>query len=326
MNTLKEVEVKLIPAVYPHLPAEAFPQEEVKTIKLRPKGLEREVFSVDFDLKGGREYKIEATAKDVAGSFNKDETKTPYIREFENIAPLDDVTVMVPYYLWYRRDLSNWKDGYKYTPLLREYRSDDSLVMSKHIDWATGHGIDGFLVSWAGYEVGDLKYFDENFRLLLNNPLSKDIKVAILYESIGRLKDSHPGWNLSDPENVRILDNDLSYLSRNYFNHPSFLRIDGRPLVYFYEGKGIFGDIPQVEKLKEKYRIFFVSDHAHPLANPEDVFPAGNPLAVVWEEAAKQFDGIISSGYSPEGKYLGGSYENQIEMVFSKWEKWAEKK
>ncbi len=62
------------------------------------------------------------------------EVKTPYIRQFGNVAKTDDIIVAVPYYLWYRRDLSNWKDGHKYMPLLGEYRSDDPIVMSKHID------------------------------------------------------------------------------------------------------------------------------------------------------------------------------------------------
>jgi hypothetical protein len=286
-----------------------------------------ERFSVPIkDIVGGREYRIVVLVKDSAGNERTAEVKTPYIRQFENIAKKDDITVITPYYLWYRKDLSNWRDGHKYMPLLGEYRSDDPIVMSKHIDWATGHGVDGFLVSWGGYEEGDLKYFDDNFQLFLSNPLSKDIRVAILYESVGRLKDSHPGWNFFDPENTRILDSDLFYLNRSYFNQPSFLRIDGKPLVYFYEGKGVFGDISRIENLREKYKIFFVSDHAHPLADPENVFPAGNPLAVVWGKAAKKFDGITSwlGGYSPKGEYLGGSYENQIEIAFSKWEKWAE--
>jgi hypothetical protein len=253
------------------------------------------------------------------------EVKTPYIRQFENVAKTDDIIVAVPYYLWYRRDLSNWKDGHKYMPLLGEYRSDDPIVMSKHIDWATGYGIGVFLISWSGYESGDLKYFDENLKLLLKNPLSKDIKLGILYESIGRLKNSNPGWNLSNPENIEILDRDFSYLSKNYFNHPSCFKVNGKPLIYFYEGKGVFGDVSQIKKLREKYRIFLVSDHGHPRANPTDVFPAGHPQAVVWGEAAKMFNGITSwlGGYDPNGNYLGDSYENQIKIGFSKWESWT---
>jgi hypothetical protein len=44
------------------------------------------------------------------------EVKTPYIRQFGNVAKTDDIIVAVPYYLWYRRDLSNWKNGHKYMP------------------------------------------------------------------------------------------------------------------------------------------------------------------------------------------------------------------
>jgi hypothetical protein len=334
LNSLKEVEVMLIPLEYRYFITKygmreedyhkVFPKEEVRSVKIKPRNLEREMFSVDFeDLKGGREYIVKARVKDVAENEKIVEVKTPYIRQFENIAKMDDIIVAVPYYLWYRRDFSNWKDGHKYTPLLGEYRSDDSMVMSKHIDWATGYGINVFLISWSGYESGNLN--DENFKLLLKNPLSKDIKFAILYESIGRLKNSNPGWNLSDPENVEILDRDFSYLSKNYFDHPSCFRVDGKPLVYFYEGKGIFGDVSQIKKIREKYSIFLVSDHGHPLANPTDVFPTGHPQAVIWGEAAKMFNGITSwlGGYSPDGNYLDGSYENQLKIGFSKWELWA---
>ena len=329
LNTLKEVEVKLIPVVYPHLPAEAFPAEEVKTVRLRPKGLEREIFSVSFDLKGGREYVIEAVAKDVAGSFNKDKTETPYMREFENIAPLDKVAVVVPYYPWYRRDFSNWKDGHKYTPLLGEYRSDDPVVMSKHIDWATGHGIDVFAVSWTGYEGGDLKYFDDNLKLLFNNTLSQDVKIAILYESPGRFKTTNnplAPWekDLSDPENLRILLTDFEYLSQTYFQRENYLKIQNRPFVYMYDSAAFIGDVKTaIEKLRESievdgYDVFLVSDHIHPYVMPGD--------NKEWEARAKSFDGVTSwlGGYSGVGKYLGGSYEAQLEILYFRWGKWVE--
>jgi archaellum component FlaC len=112
LNTLKEIEVKLIPVEYRYFITDygmreedydkVFPKEEIKKIKLQPKGLEREMFNVTFtDLKGGKEYLIKAIAKDVADGTNSEERKTPYIREFENIAPLDDMTVIADYYVWY---------------------------------------------------------------------------------------------------------------------------------------------------------------------------------------------------------------------------------
>ncbi|MCL7390081.1 MAG: glycoside hydrolase family 99-like domain-containing protein [Thaumarchaeota archaeon] len=281
------------------------------------------------NITGGVEYRIKVVVKDSAGREAATETKTPYIRQFENIALLDDYIVLSPYYLWYRRDLSNWRDGHKYTPLLGEYRSDDPIVMSKHIDWATGYGIDGFLVSWTGYEYGDLKYFDDNFKLLLNNSLSKNILIAILYESPGRLRTTgNPSapWekNVSSLENLQTLLSDFEYLSKTYFDKGNYFRIDSKPVVYIYDSAAFIGDVEAaINKLREHvkdsagYELYLVSDHAHP-----SVLPGDNKE---WEARARSFDGVTSwlGGYSGEGRYLGGSYEAQIEILYSKWGKWA---
>jgi DNA-binding ferritin-like protein len=340
LNTLAEVAVSLIPVEYEYFITnygmrredypKAFPPEDIKTIILKPAGLERETLNVDFkDIIGGREYLIRAIAKDVATSVNSEERKTPYIRQFENLAHSDSYVVLSPYYLWYRRDLSNWKDGHKYTPLLGEYRSDDPIVMSKHIDWATGYGIDGFLVSWTGYEYGDLRYFDDNFKLFLNNPLSKDVLIAILYESPGRLRTTgnpNAPWEIdaSSLENLQTLLSDFEYLSKTYFEKGNYFRINSKPVVYIYGSAGFIGDMEAaINKLREHvkdsagYELYLISDYAHPY-----VLPGDNKD---WEERARSFDGITSwlGGYSGEGRYLGGSYEAQIEILYSKWGNWA---
>jgi predicted metal-dependent hydrolase len=340
LNTLAEVEVRLVPVEYGYFITrygmreedydKVFPKEEIRSVKIEPRKLEEEMFSIDFeDLKGGREYIVRARVKDVAGNEKIVEVKTSYMRQFENIAHSDSYVVLSPYYLWYRKDFSNWKDGHKYTPLLGEYRSDDPIIMSKHIDWATAYGIDGFLVSWTGYEYGDLKYFDDNFKLFLNNPLSKDVLIAILYESPGRLRTTgNPNvpWEIdaSSPENLQTLLSDLEYLSKTYFEKGNYYRINSKPVVYIYGSAGFIGDMEAaINKLREHvkdsagYELYLISDHAHPY-----VLPGDNKD---WEERARSFDGITSwlGGYSGEGRYLGGSYEAQIEILYSKWGNWA---
>jgi archaellum component FlaC len=342
LNTLKEVEVMLIPVEYRYFITrygmreedydKVFPKEGVRSVMIEPKKLEREMFSVDFkDLKGGREYIVRARIKDVAGNEKIVEVKTSYMRQFENMAHLDSYVVLSPYYLWYRKDFSNWKDGHKYTPLLGEYRSDDPIIMSKHIDWATAYGIDGFLVSWTGYEYGDFKYFDDNFKLFLNNPLSKDVLIAILYESPGRLRTTgnpNAPWekDVSSPENLQTLISDFEYLSKTYFEKGNYYRINSKPIVYIYDSAACIGDVETaIDKLREHvkdsagYELYLISDHAHPY-----VLPGDNKD---WEERARSFDGITSwlGGYSGEGRYLGGSYEAQIEILYSKWGNWANK-
>jgi plasmid maintenance system antidote protein VapI len=339
LNSLKEVEVILIPVEYRYFITKygmreedyhrVFPKEEIRNVKIEPRKLEREMFSVDFeDLKGGREYIVKARVKDVAGSEKIVEVKTPYIRQFENIAKTDDILVIVPYYLWYRPDLSNWKDGHKYTSLLGEYRSDDSIVHSKHIDWATGYGIDVFLVSWDGYNSNkDIQYFNNNLKLLFRNELSKDIKIAILYEGLKFKTTGNPQkpWerDISDPHNLEILLSDFKYLADNYFNDENYFRIEGKPVVYIYGSATYINTKDALEKLQEIMRekigkeVFLISDHVTP-----HFFPGQKPE---WEREARSFEGTTSwlGGYSPSGEYLGGSYEVQIDKMYSEWFKWT---
>jgi hypothetical protein len=315
-----------------------FPPDKERTFILEPvdgkfDSLE-EAFKVQVkDIVGGREYRISILVRDLAGNQKTIEVKTPYIRQFENMAKSDDIIVGVLYLLWWGKD-DNWK-SYRgeVLPLLGKYSSKDSLVINKHIDWATGHGVDLFFVQWSGID-----YQDEAFKnYFLDADLVKrgDIKFAILYETIWRLKNSNPGWNLNDAENVKILDDDILYLSRTYFSHPSYFKIQGKPVLYIYESKGFFGNISQIKVLKDKYGLFLISDHAHPLADPQTTFPTGHPLAVYWGEAAKQFDAIMPAAGLYDGflwyrNYFKGSrVEDPIDN--SKWiefmkignEKWS---
>jgi hypothetical protein len=339
LSVLEVVEVTLRPIEYKYFItmygmreedySKVFPEEDVRIARIKPLQTGRMVFSVDFkDLKGGREYAIEVRVRDTTGNEKRVAVKTPYIRQFENIAKTDDILVIVPYYLWYRPDLSNWKDGHKYTSLLGEYRSDDSIVHSKHIDWATGYGIDVFLVSWDGYNSNkDIQYFNNNLKLLFRNELSKDIKIAILYEGLKFKTTGNPQkpWerDISDPHNLEILLSDFKYLADNYFNDENYFRIEGKPVVYIYGSATYINTKDALEKLQEIMRekigkeVFLISDHVTP-----HFFPGQKPE---WEREARSFEGTTSwlGGYSPSGEYLGGSYEVQIDKMYSEWFKWT---
>jgi hypothetical protein len=338
-SPIAEAELNFIPVKYDYLPLEAFPREEAKTFVLEPLDGAfdelKEEFTVDVkDIIGGREYVVEAVVKDREGNVGVEKIKTPYIREFENIAPLDDVIVITPYYVWYRKDLSNWYDGHKYMPLLGRYKSNDPIVISKHIDWATGHGIDVFAVSWTGYEEGDLKYFDNNLKLLFNNTLFDDISIVILYESHGRLR--HTGnprapWeiDLSDEWNISRLIHDLRYLAKTYFNEDTYFRLNGVPVVYLWDSAAFIGNVKgTMQKVRNEiksgygHEIFIISDHVKPFT---DTFPRNNRE---WVRRAEAFDGVTSwlGGYMPNGEYLGGSYEKQLDLIYEAWLKWTYEK
>lgn len=104
-------------------------------------------------MKGGREYIISASVKDVAGNERIEEIKTPYIRQFEHMGKElygKGITFGTSYMTGYYP----WETGIVIDdlPLLGKYVATDDIVQWKHIDWATGHGIDVFYVDGGFWE------------------------------------------------------------------------------------------------------------------------------------------------------------------------------
>jgi len=299
---LLSVQVVLEPVVYAHLPTEAFPSEQSKATMLQTTGLESELLSAYFtNLKGGREYDVKASANDPSAMVDARTLRTEYVREFENIAPLDDMTVIADYYTWYEKpsvEGNHWRDddqeiyghsAHVYTPLLGEYASGDPIVISKHIDWATGHGMDAFCMSWwtTGMDERTWDYHNTaNLDAFLKNPLARDIQFCILYENNGRLKVSNPDdppekWieDLDDPSNKGRLVSDFEYLAK-YFSSPQYLKIDGRPCVRFDYTVPFRGDIKGVlgavrTKLKAMgWDVYLINDLAGRSIYPSDLISA----------------------------------------------------
>jgi len=241
---LLSVQVALEPVVYAYLPSEAFPNEQSKATMLQTTGLESELLFAYFtNLKGGREYDVKATVNDSTAMVDARTLRTEYVREFENIAPLDDLSVIADYYTWYPP--GGWGD-HVYIPLLGEYSSGDPIVISKHIDWATGYGIDAFAASWWGTDYTQTETFEKAF---LNHAMLNQIKFHIIYENNGRLKiqnpdDSSDKWiqDLDDPFNRETLISDFLYLTK-YFSSPQYLKIDGKPCVTFDYTLPFRGDV-----------------------------------------------------------------------------------
>ena len=250
LTPVTEVEISLIPVEYRYMIQrygmtkedyyKVFPREEVRTVKLRASGLIREVFSTVFEnLAGGREYVIKVVVRDLLNRTKSVEAKTPYIRQYENFAASSRMNVGAHYYPWYH-PATAWLRYTLETPLLGQYSSRDPVVISKHIDWASGHGIDFLVVSWWGPD----SFPDTVLRnYILTNSLVKDIKIVIFYETLGRLKVKEAGQKIElDDENRKTLLSDFAYLAR-YFAHPSYLRVDGKCAVVIYSAWIFEGDV-----------------------------------------------------------------------------------
>jgi hypothetical protein len=163
----------------------------------------------------------------------------------QTAAPACDKMVGAYYYVWYGLNTSwrnkngafhsNWEDATS-TPFWGEYVSNDSSVADTQIILAELHGIDFFAVSWLGI-------FDYYDHLAVNDFLQQGLleaeqmdtfKFCILYES-RIILDSVYNASESNDFFERQFANDMNYANATYFTNPSYLRIDGKPVVFIYD-------------------------------------------------------------------------------------------
>jgi len=237
----------------PGIPQTAFTSEADRTYAFTGTG-KKQTFSQDIaNLIGGRQYRALVTVKDKNGRETVNYADTPYVREFENIAKDAGILVGVTYYSWFENicnpsvDYCHWLERESNdVPLLGLYNSDDPLVISKHIDWATGFGVHHFFCSYNTNPTPSIG--DRRLKPLLSNSLIKDIKFAIQYET-GTILGGQAETlglhevDLNNPIIFSKIQSDFEHIARNYFLHSSYLTINGRPVVYIYGTGAIVKDI-----------------------------------------------------------------------------------
>jgi hypothetical protein len=136
--------------------------------------------------------------------------------------------VGVYYYPWYsgsdfhgRKYLREKLDPVQ-PPVLGEYMDRDSEVIKQHIEWCEYAGIGLWVSSWWGPgKMEDITLKDH----VMKHPDLNEMKIALFYETSGRMKD------FTDVSNVA---SDINYMAKNYFNHPNYYKINGRPVLFIY--------------------------------------------------------------------------------------------
>ncbi|TEU00350.1 MAG: hypothetical protein E3J30_02710, partial [Anaerolineales bacterium] len=131
------------------------------------------------------------------------------------------------YYPWYYNDFHGGQYLREHLvppqlPKLGEYNDRTEAVINHHLEWSRFAGIDFWVASWWGPESR------EDVTLLnhiLPNPNLNDIKIAVFYETTGRTN------NFADYGN---LGPDITYIANNYFNHPNYLKINDKPVLFIY--------------------------------------------------------------------------------------------
>lgn len=204
--------------------------------------------------------------------------------------------VGVYYYPWYGQGWapkSQWRRAMRLhlehpqEPMDGLYDSRDDGVIASHIEQSVRGGIGFWAVSWWGPG----SYTDRTFkRNILRHPDASKLKYAILYESTGRMGSfNRPSY--------RHWISDLEYLKQNYFNDPRYLKIQGRPVIFFYLSREYFRDRGHeaLQEMREKLpEVYLVGD---------DVFFGGSAEGGYQAEWAKNFDAVTA--YDVYGQSIG---------------------
>lgn len=173
-----------------------------------------------------------------------------------------------------------------YTPLLGSYDSADPEVVRKHIaEMQYGH-ISAGLATWSGQGTET----DDNLETLLEAAAGTSFRWAIHYE---------PQASVT-PDQIA---QDLTYLHDHYGSDPSYLRIDGRFVVFVSSkasGSCDMADAWKQANTVNAYLVLQVFPDYHTCASQPDGWHQYAPSSP--QDAQKGYSYSISAGYWKVGE------------------------
>lgn len=177
--------------------------------------------------------------------------RLPYIPEPQPVAT--DMLVgahMCP--LWEADRPEMWANVLKHperTPALGFYAQENPEVSDWETKWAVEHGIQFFVYCW--YRDGQGGPVRQMFGSALHDAFfrsrfARHMKFTIMWENQRR------GFaGVADERD--LFENLLPFWIENYFKHPSYLKVDGKPLLFIYRPEFLVDDLGSVERVRKAF-------------------------------------------------------------------------
>jgi glycoprotein endo-alpha-1,2-mannosidase len=213
------------------------------------------------------------------------------------------------YYLWNPENLSSGTLRAHLVPPQQppasQVDSSNPHTAARDIATARRAGIDFFAVDWWPYDPGysgrDYQQADAAMKDFLKAPDLGHFRFAMFYET----------WNLgfdpvreSTPVTFQMelhFDSDMLLFAKRYFTNRSYLRIQGRPVVFLYLTRTLTGNVAAMIQGARTvlgahgYDPFFIGDEVYWRVTPETLNPSGPVLTTIPQVSRiEQFDAVTS--------------------------------
>jgi hypothetical protein len=148
-----------------------------------------------------------------------------------------------------------WKEGTHYgwgriepwperRPAIGWYDEGTPEVADWHIKYAVEHGIQGFIYCW--YRDGFSPEIKQQLGHAIHDGLMKaryrdQFRFAIMWEN---------GCGTGCKSREDLLDNLMPFWMKNYFKHPSYVKIDNKPLLYIWVPQNVARDVGGWENVR----------------------------------------------------------------------------
>ena len=154
--------------------------------------------------------------------------------------------------LWEADRPEMWAQIVRYperTPALGFYNQENPEVADWETKWATEHGISFFIYCW--YRTSQGGAVRTQFATAIHDALFKSrfqgkMRFTIMWENQARGTSG-----VADERD--LMENLLPYWIENYFRHPSYLKVDGRPLLFIYRPEFLVDDLGGEDKVRAAF-------------------------------------------------------------------------
>jgi hypothetical protein len=154
--------------------------------------------------------------------------------------------------LWEADKPEMWANVVKHperTPALGFYAQENPEVSDWETKWAVEHGISFFIYCW--YRASQGGPVKTRFSSAIHDALFKSkfvdkMKFTIMWENQARGQAG-----VADEKD--LMTNLLPFWIKNYFKHPSYVKIENKPLLFIYRPEFLIDDLGGVENVRRAF-------------------------------------------------------------------------